>query len=46
MTYAKAKLIIWNSGAYSRIEVKVAAVYILGSMKARQEDIHQASLVI
>lgn len=36
MTYARAKMIIWNPDAYEPSEVRQAAV------NARAEDLHQA----
>jgi hypothetical protein len=46
MTYTQAKLIIWNSSAYPKTQVRAAAAFILGSIKAQREDIHQAALVL
>jgi len=46
MTYTRAKLIIWNPDAYTRAQVREAAVYILGALSARREDIDQAALVL
>lgn len=46
MNYTKAKLIIWNPDAYSRAQVKDAAIYILGTMCAASEDLDQASLLL
>ncbi len=46
MNATKARLIIWNPESYSREEVKAAAVWILGWLGARREDIDQASLVV
>ncbi len=46
MTYTQARMIIWNADAYTRIEVRQAAVYILGTMKAAREDVDQATLLI
>jgi hypothetical protein len=46
MTYTRAKLIIWNPEAYTKAQVRAAAVFILGTLNAQQEDIGQASLVL
>ena len=46
MTYTTAKLRIWNPDAYPRKEVREAAVWILGTMSARREDIDQATLLL
>lgn len=42
MTYTQAKLIIWNNESYSKKEVREAAIFILGTLKAHKEDIDQA----
>ncbi len=42
MNYTQAKLRIWNPDAYSKDEVRKAAVYIIGTIGARKEDLHQA----
>ena len=46
MTYAQAKLIIWNPDAYPRAKVLQAAAFVLGTLDASSEDISQASLII
>ena len=46
MTYTMAKMRIWNPDAYTAKEVREAAVFILGTMGAHQEDIDQASLLL
>ena len=46
MTYAKAKLIIWNPDAYEPTDVRQAAVYVLGTLGAQQEDIDAASWLL
>jgi hypothetical protein len=46
MTYSQAKMIVWNPETYSKDDVRKAAVYILGTLEAEQEDIDQASMVI
>lgn len=46
MTYARAKLIIWNPKAYTRFEVQRAAAYVLGSIDASAEDLAQAAAVV
>lgn len=43
MTYTQAKLIIWNPAAYSRDEVQKAAIWVLGKVGARREDVDQAT---
>lgn len=43
MTYDQAKLRIWNPQAYTSDEVRRAAILILSSLGASQEDIDQAS---
>ena len=43
MTHARAKLIIWNPKAYEPALVRKAAVWTLGDLNAKQEDIDQAS---
>lgn len=42
MTYTQAKLIIWNPRAYSAERVLQAAIHVLGTLTARQEDVDQA----
>lgn len=46
MNYARAKLIIWNPEAYDRATVRAAAIWILGKLGARREDISQASSLL
>jgi len=46
MTYARAKLIIWNYETYSVSEVREAAIFILANLDAHPEDIEQATSVI
>jgi hypothetical protein len=46
MTYAQAKLIIWNPGAYDRDQVINAAKFILTRLRAQQEDIDCAIRLI
>ncbi len=46
LTMTKARLIIWNPDAYATNVVREAAVFILGSLNSRREDIDQAILVI
>lgn len=41
-----ARLVIWNPDAYEPAKVREAAVYILGSLGARPEDVHQAALLL
>ena len=43
MTYTQAKLIIWNHRAYDKAKVREAAVFILGTINARREDMDQAT---
>jgi hypothetical protein len=43
MTYAQAKLRIWNPRAYTRQEVIAGAIFVLGSLSARREDIDAAT---
>lgn len=45
MTYTQAKLIVWNADAYTREQVRQAAVFVLGSLGASQEDVDQACMV-
>ena len=45
-TYARAKLVIWNPEAYGRSTVRSAAIHILGTLSARQEDLDQAGLLL
>lgn len=42
MNYAQARLRIWNPAVYSKEEVRRAAVFIIGTIGARKEDLHQA----
>jgi hypothetical protein len=42
MTYAIAKLRIWFAETYTREQVREAALFILGSLDADQEDINLA----
>lgn len=42
MTFAQAKMVVWNYETYDHEVVKRAAAYILGSLDASQEDIDQA----
>ena len=46
MTYPRAKLIIWNPDAYDRATVRNAAVWILGNLGARREDVDQATSLL
>lgn len=46
MTYTMSKMIIWNPEAYSAGDVRKAAVWMLGCLTARREDLDQAILVI
>lgn len=46
MTYNQAKLRVWNNEAYSAEQVREAAIYILGSLSAKAEDVQQASSII
>jgi len=46
MTYTKARMIIWNPDAYTAKQVREAAVWMLGCMNARREDLDQAALFI
>lgn len=43
MTYTQAKLIIWNPDAYTKSQVRGAAVWMLARIGARREDIDQAT---
>jgi len=45
MTYAMARLIIWNPEAYDRASVTEASFFILSSLSATREDISQAATV-
>ena len=46
MTYTQAKLVIWNPAAYPKADVRAAAVFILGTIGARREDVDQATNLI
>jgi hypothetical protein len=46
MTYRNAKLIVWNHAAYTRAEVREAAIFILGCLTAQREDVDQASALL
>ena len=46
MTYTQAKLRIWSWEAYTPEQVREAAIFILASLSAHQEDIDQALSVI
>jgi hypothetical protein len=43
MTLTIARLIVRNSAAYPAAKVREAAVFILGSLSATAEDVHDAS---
>ncbi len=42
MTYAQARLIIWNYETYPKAKVNEAVLFILSRLSARPEDIQQA----
>ncbi len=46
MTYTQAKLIIRNPAAYTKAEVRKAAIWILGTISARREDVDQATNLV
>ena len=46
MTYAQARLRIWNHTAYDRSEVREAAIFILAAWDASQEDRDQAAFFV
>lgn len=46
MTYTQARLIVQNADAYTRQQAQNAAVFILGTLDARQEDILSASVLV
>lgn len=46
MTYARAKLIIWNPATYSRQEIRTAAVFVLSLLGAKAEDVQQAASLL
>lgn len=46
MTYAQARLIVWNPAAYARQALFAAAAFILGTLDASDEDVAQASGVL
>lgn len=45
MTYAQAKMIVWNHETYTRQKVREAVSFILGTLRAHPEDIAQAMSV-
>jgi len=45
-TYGQAKMIIWNPQSYPREQVREAAIFILGTLNARREDVDQATLLL
>lgn len=46
MTYAQAKMIVWNHETYDYKKVKEGVVFILGCLNAKQEDLDQACFVL
>lgn len=46
MTLSRARLIVHNRLAYRPSEVREAAVWLLGSLSATQEDLNTASRAI
>lgn len=45
LTYDRAKLRIWNPETYTPAEVRAAAVFVLASIDAPDEDVRQAEAV-
>jgi hypothetical protein len=46
MTYAIAKLRIWFAEAYTREQVRDAAIFILSTLDAQQEDVDLATTLL
>lgn len=46
MNLTRARLIVRNPASYDPITIRTAAVWLLGSMSATDEDIHDASYAL
>jgi len=46
MTYTQAKMMIMNPSAYSKKDVRMAAIHILGTIGASYEDVDIATILV